>query len=593
MRRPRQSLQDLDLRRRACVDFVECRAEAPRRRPETFERRHRPCAQCECLRSGRPCGRIDEDVVELRLRPLGSTQLEHAARRVQPPFAGRFSLIRRREPRGGVPQLGGRVGRATRSGSARGVVELLRDRGVGTVGREREMPPLFLDVVDGCCDAGVESGALCRIKPRIGRRPEQRVSQEHALAVECDDACRFGQPQLVEGTWSEQGRHRGDRRATQHRRHLDDLDGRAESVEAIADDAQQRVGYRQRPVGGRAAVHPCACEVQCEHRVSACHLVQLLHIAWRQCVANAFAHDRVDLARVECGDLLLDDSHACVVVDVVEDAVLAGGTRCDEETHPLGAEPSHHESQDTPRRLVHPLRVVDADHDRALARQVLQQPEGRHGDGPRRQFETVGLGAQQRYLQGVTLRLRQFAEVVVGDIDEQVRERRERELCLGIDRATAVDAEPSFLRESNAFVPQRRLADTGLAGEHQRRGATADRVDEDAHCLGLVDTTDDGGVAHVVSLTGSLTRRTSPPVAPRRSLPSCGQDVDSSLASTTNRSSPRVASMSIRRPRPHRTSTVQPAASSDRSTASCNASSVIKTDGSTGGTLTRSGGRSE
>ena len=436
---------------RACVDFVECRLEAPRRRPKALERCHRPCAQCECLRSGRPCGRVDQDVVELRLRPLDPTQLEHAARRVQSPFARCFSLIRRREPRGGLPQLGGRVGRAARFGSARGLVELLRDRGVGTVGREREMPPLFLDVVDGCCDAGVKLGALCGIEPRVCRRPEQRVSQEHSLAVERDDACRFGQPQLVEGAWSEQARHRGDRRATQHRRDLDDLDRRAESVEAIADDAQQRVRYRQRPVGGRAAVYPCACEVQCEHRVSARHLVQLLHIVWRQSVAER-SRTIVSTWPVSSAATCCSTTRTPASWSTSSRMLFSRAARVrDQETHTLGAEPSHHECQDTLRRLVHPLRVVDADHDRALARQVLQQPEGRHGDGPRRQFETVGPAPQQRDLQGVTLRLRQCAEVVVGDIDEQVRQRRERELCLGIDRATTEDAEPSFLRESKAL----------------------------------------------------------------------------------------------------------------------------------------------
>ncbi len=264
--------------------------------------------------------------------------------------------------------------------------------------------------------------------------------------------------------------------------------------------------------------------------------MQLLHLAWRQCVADAFADDRVDLACVECYDLLLDDSHTRVLFDVVEDAVLAGGTRRDEETHSLGTEPSHHECQHTLRRLVHPLRVVDTDHDRALTRQVLQQPEGRHGDGPRRQFETVGLGAQQRDPQGATLRLRQRPEFVVGDIDEQVRQRRERELCLGIDRATTANPKPSFLSESNALAPQRRLADTGLAGEHQRHGAIAARVDEGAQRVNLVDTTDDrGGIAHIVALTGSLTRRTNSPIAPR--IASSAMKIDGSTGGTLTRPS--------------------------------------------------------
>ena len=76
------------------------------------------------------------------------------------------------------------------------------------------------------------------------------------------------------------------------------------------------------------------------------------------------------------------------------------------------------------------------------------------------------------------LRRRDRSEQLVVDFREQVRQADEAEPGLGGRRARREHAEASRAGELHARFPERRLADPGLALEHERACAGGDRVEE-------------------------------------------------------------------------------------------------------------------
>ena len=120
-------------------------------------------------------------------------------------------------------------------------------------------------------------------------------------------------------------------------------------------------------------------------------------------------------------------------------------------------------------RAVEPLDVVDRDEDglpggeRAEGAQEADRDRRALGRRPRRRRP------KQRDLERVQLRGREAAELGRCDPVEQVDQRRERVLGLGVGGSRREHAKTALARSVDARLPERRLADAGAADEQERR----------------------------------------------------------------------------------------------------------------------------
>ncbi len=156
-----------------------------------------------------------------------------------------------------------------------------------------------------------------------------------------------------------------------------------------------------------------------------------------------------------------------------------------QEAHPLVLKASRHERERALGRVVKPLGVVDRKQRRRVGRQGLQHPEQAEADSPLQRLLPLGLGAQQRHLERTSLRRGQIGHGGLGDICEQIAERRVGHLRLALARAAAEDALPVGGSRDQALVEERRLSDARLALDQQRSGTGADRAEEFLHAFEL------------------------------------------------------------------------------------------------------------
>jgi hypothetical protein len=76
-----------------------------------------------------------------------------------------------------IEQVGGGIGRPPRSRDRRGSLDLRRDRGVGDVRRQREVPATLLRLVDGRGDRSVDPVTVRAGRVSVDRRPEERMGE--------------------------------------------------------------------------------------------------------------------------------------------------------------------------------------------------------------------------------------------------------------------------------------------------------------------------------------------------------------------------------------------------------------------------------
>ena len=141
----------------------------------------------------------------------------------------------------------------------------------------------------------------------------------------------------------------------------------------------------------------------------------------------------------------------------------------EEKAHRDAVEPARRVGERVGGRAIEPLDVVDRDEDGL--------PGGERAEGTQeadRDRRALGRGAcrrrpKQRDLECVQLRGREAAELGRSDPVEQVDQRRERVLGLGVRRSRREDAKTAIARSVDARLPERRLADAGAADEHERR----------------------------------------------------------------------------------------------------------------------------
>ena len=155
-----------------------------------------------------------------------------------------------------------------------------------------------------------------------------------------------------------------------------------------------------------------------------------------------------------------------------------------DEPDPRAVEPPECERQRPQARRVHPLQVVDGDHERGRAGQAAKHAE--HAERDRRQGRRSPSPARpaERVLQRGALGFRQLPELVVVDALRAGRSGpRTRARTLPRTAARWRTSQPRPEASSIDRLPDRRLADPGLADEQQparsarrpRRGSRSPR----------------------------------------------------------------------------------------------------------------------
>ena len=126
---------------------------------------------------------------------------------------------------------------------------------------------------------------------------------------------------------------------------------------------------------------------------------------------------------------------------------------------------------------------------------------GRGGNAANR-LAGLRFDARQCDLQRATLRTRELAEQVEV-LAEQVEQTGEGELGLGLDRLRGEDRVTACQRTRSNLRPDRRLADPGLALEHERRRAAVEHVKEPVAGGKIVVATDHPRPASPIDVTSS------------------------------------------------------------------------------------------
>ena len=307
---------------------------------------------------------------------------------------------------------------------------------------------------------------LRRCRPVDGRAHE-RVAKPHT-AVDLDQSgqlrrleCRAGDRESLSRTPHERRIAAGLRRSHQQEA-LGVLRQRLEPLlEALLDPTLQREGARQ-PEPAR----------ELRRRQSTRKLQQ------RQRVPASLSHDLVGDALVQPprnhrGQKVARRPIAQAFDHQLRQAreFLARLANPEQHHHRLRSQPAPHERQHLRRGSVQPLRVVDHAHERALLGRLRQQTKRRQAD--EEPIRHRALAQPERGRQGIALRARESLEPLEQRHAELVQ-RREGKLHLGLHPG---GANPPHVRgRAHRMLQQRRLADPGLALQHEDPAAPTPRA---------------------------------------------------------------------------------------------------------------------
>ena len=103
----------------------------------------------------------------------------------------------------------------------------------------------------------------------------------------------------------------------------------------------------------------------------------------------------------------------------------------------------------------------------------------------------IRLADEKRDLERTPLNRHQPRQRLVQYRREQIADRCERDLQLGLRRARREDAEATLVREANSRLPERGLADSRVALEQQRTPAGGESLEEFAQRGEFFAPTDD------------------------------------------------------------------------------------------------------
>jgi hypothetical protein len=150
----------------------------------------------------------------------------------------------------------------------------------------------------------------------------------------------------------------------------------------------------------------------------------------------------------------------------VEAGIVVAVAGREQQRDRLGRQAAGDERQHVGGRVVEPLRVVDDAQQRAAAGGLAEQAQHRERDEePLRPAERI---EPQRAAQRARLQRRDRVGVREHR-PQELLQRPERELCLGLDRAAR--EEPHAARAVARGLQQRRLPDAGLPAEYEHPAA--------------------------------------------------------------------------------------------------------------------------
>jgi hypothetical protein len=154
------------------------------------------------------------------------------------------------------------------------------------------------------------------------------------------------------------------------------------------------------------------------------------------------------------------------------------GPASGQDPHARGPKPPHRELQHAGRWRIQPLQVVDGDHQRPPGRHLQQDAADRRRQRARVTRRAVGGAAQQRHLQRLPLRCRQPRQKLLGNLRQQVGQRRQRQLGFALGGVAGQDGVAACSGALGGGLPQRGLADARAALQQQRRRAQRHTVEE-------------------------------------------------------------------------------------------------------------------
>ena len=161
----------------------------------------------------------------------------------------------------------------------------------------------------------------------------------------------------------------------------------------------------------------------------------------------------------------LDPGHGAVALEPGQGA---GFTRADGEDrpHPLGGQAPQRELERRRRRTIEPVEVVDGDDDGPL---VGELPDEREEGGPQHpgSWRPPRLRSQQRHLERLALHVRNRRVELLRQARQQIGEPGEREPRLGLGRPRCQHRRAPGARTRDRLVPDRGLADPGLADDRE------------------------------------------------------------------------------------------------------------------------------
>ena len=407
-------------------------------------------------------------------RQLGPDQVGHAlplGRDLEVPAELEHALdplgrVGRREPQCVLAEDDGVRGGAAACGRVAGRGRHPeRELGIRQLGRERQVEHAELVVRGRLRERRVELAPVARTRPLDRGGGNQWMRGADAVAVDDDHAGVHG---VVERL---RARHGGELREPWVGRERDGEqeppDRRPEPRDPRAEELLHRVGQRQvvahveRPsLGERAA------DLEREQRVAECRVGDPSDELAGKIEAEPLGEDAPEGAHAQRLDL--EPRKPRRPERRLERRLALRACR-EEKAHGNAVEPARGEGERVGGRAVEPLDVVDRDEDglpggeRAEGAQEADRDRRAFGRRPRRRR------AKQRDLERVQLRGREPAELGRDDAVEQVDQRRERVLGLGVGGSRREDAKTALARSVDARLPERRLADSGAADEHERR----------------------------------------------------------------------------------------------------------------------------
>jgi hypothetical protein len=268
------------------------------------------------------------------------------------------------------------------------------------------------------------------------------------------------------------GRGRGDRRHRQRPLRL-----RGERGDPARGHGQHTVRERHRIVGERPAAVPLHRPSQLDgrERVARGQVVDATHRPSGQ-VRGVVAEQRVEVGDAERTEHEMPEARGAVEPEWQRQISVRPARH--EDADGLVRQPAGDVAQHPLRCPVDPVDVVDRQQEWPLLGEGTQKAEHRDAHRVLVGHRTGFVRAQQREVERVPLRRRERGRRRAVNGVEQVPQRYERQVDLGVDGGRGNDPVPPLHRRGDEVSRQRRLADACGPFDEQRRRAGREFVEE-------------------------------------------------------------------------------------------------------------------